>query len=77
MTTYVALLRGIVPLNPNMRNEKLRGVFEKLGFTNVRTVISSGMDVIGRVAAHWLRRVLDHDRLFTICKLLGQYRASR
>lgn len=42
MTTYVALLRGIAPTNPNMRNEKLRWLFEKLGFTNVRTVISSG-----------------------------------
>jgi uncharacterized protein (DUF1697 family) len=42
MTTYVALLRGIAPTNPNMRNEKLRGVFETLGFSNVRTVISSG-----------------------------------
>lgn len=42
MTTYVALLRGIAPTNPNMRNEKLRGVFDELGFTNVRTVISSG-----------------------------------
>ena len=42
MTTFVALLRGIAPLNPNMRNEKLRGLFEKLGFSNVRTVISSG-----------------------------------
>ena len=42
MSTYVALLRGIMPMNPNMRNEKLRGVFEGLGFTNVRTVISSG-----------------------------------
>jgi uncharacterized protein (DUF1697 family) len=39
---YVALLRGIGPSNPNMRNEKLRGVFEKLGFDNVQTVISSG-----------------------------------
>ena len=29
-------------MNPNMRNEKLRGVFEDLGFDNVRTVISSG-----------------------------------
>lgn len=29
-------------MNPNMRNEKLRGVFEELGFTNVKTVISSG-----------------------------------
>lgn len=39
---YVALLRGIGPGNPNMRNEKLRQVFEKLGFTNVKSVISSG-----------------------------------
>ena len=42
MTTYVALLRGIMPTNPNMRNEKLRAVFEMLGFSNVKTVISSG-----------------------------------
>jgi len=39
---YVALLRGIGPLNPNMRNEKLRGVVESLGFRDVQTVISSG-----------------------------------
>lgn len=39
---YVALLRGIAPMNPNMRNEKLREVFEGLGFEDVKTVISSG-----------------------------------
>lgn len=39
---YVALLRGIGPGNPNMRNDKLREVFEGLGLKNVRTVISSG-----------------------------------
>lgn len=39
---YVALLRGIMPTNPNMKGEKLREVFERLGFTNVRTVIASG-----------------------------------
>ncbi len=39
---YVALLRGIGPSNPNMRNEKLREVFQKLGFQNVQTVISTG-----------------------------------
>jgi uncharacterized protein (DUF1697 family) len=39
---YVALLRGIAPMNPNMRNDKLRGVFESLGYQNVQTVISSG-----------------------------------
>lgn len=42
MIKYVALLRGIGPSNPNMRNENLRRVFEELGFFNVRTVISSG-----------------------------------
>lgn len=42
MTKYVALLRGIGPSNPNMRNEKLRGVFRDLGFEDVQTVISSG-----------------------------------
>jgi uncharacterized protein (DUF1697 family) len=42
MPTYVALLRGIGPSMPNMRNEKLRWLFEQLGFKNVRTVISSG-----------------------------------
>lgn len=42
MSKYVALLRGIAPMNPNMRNEKLRGLFEELGFTKVKTVISSG-----------------------------------
>ncbi len=42
MTKYAALLRGIGPSNPNMRNEKLRGVFEDIGFQNVQTVISSG-----------------------------------
>lgn len=29
-------------MNPNMRNVKLRGVMEDLGFRNVETVISSG-----------------------------------
>ena len=42
MTNYVALLRGIGPGNPNMRNERLRAFFEDLGFSNVKTVISSG-----------------------------------
>jgi|SRR5581483_6094836 len=39
---YVALLRGIGPGNPNMHGSKLCSVFEKLGFTNVTSVISSG-----------------------------------
>lgn len=39
---YVALLRGIGPGNPSMRNDKLRGVLEDLGLDDVRSVISSG-----------------------------------
>jgi uncharacterized protein (DUF1697 family) len=39
---YIALLRGIGPGNPNMTNDKLRGVFEALGFMDVQSVISSG-----------------------------------
>ncbi len=39
---YVALLRGIGPANPSMRNENLRRVLEGLGHGNVQTVISSG-----------------------------------
>lgn len=42
MTTYVGLLRGIGPMNPNMRPAKLKAAFEQMGFQNVRTVISSG-----------------------------------
>ncbi len=42
MSAYVALLRGITPSNPSMRNENLQGVFEDIGFQNVQTVISSG-----------------------------------
>lgn len=40
--TYVALLRGIGPTNPNMHPAKLKAYFEKLGFVDVRTVIASG-----------------------------------
>lgn len=39
---YIALLRGIGPTNPNMKGEKLKALFEGLGFGNVHTVIASG-----------------------------------
>lgn len=42
MAAYAALLRGIGPSNPKMRNAELRKVFERLSFDDVRTVISSG-----------------------------------
>ncbi|MET9488108.1 DUF1697 domain-containing protein [Nocardia sp. NPDC006630] len=42
MSRYAAFLRGIMPSNPNMKNDKLRGVFEGLGFEEVSTLLSSG-----------------------------------
>ena len=42
MPRYVALLRGIGPTNPNMRNEKLCAVFKGLGFTDIEPVLASG-----------------------------------
>ena len=42
MPTYVALLRGVMPTNPNVKSEKLKHVFESLGFKRVATVLASG-----------------------------------
>jgi uncharacterized protein (DUF1697 family) len=40
MPRYVALLRGVSPLNAKM--PELKGCFEAAGFTDVKTVLSSG-----------------------------------
>ena len=42
MHRYAALLRGIAPSGPNMTNDKLRGVFEELGYEHVASVLASG-----------------------------------
>lgn len=42
MPRYAALLRGIAPSGPNMTNDKLRGVFEELGYEHVISVLASG-----------------------------------
>jgi len=39
---YVAFIRGVGPENPNMHRRKLKEFFEKLGFKNVKTLLSSG-----------------------------------
>lgn len=39
---YIAMIRGIGPGDPRLTNEKLRGAFEAMGFTDVRSIISSG-----------------------------------
>lgn len=60
MTTYVALLRGIGPTNPNMRNEKLRAVCEAVGLQKVRSVISSGNIIFESIKpAKELERMLE------------------
>ena len=40
MTRYVAFLRGVSPMNAKMAD--LKECFEKMGFTGVRTILSSG-----------------------------------
>jgi uncharacterized protein (DUF1697 family) len=40
MTRYVAFLRGVSPMNAKM--SALKGCFEAAGFSNVRTLLSSG-----------------------------------
>ena len=50
MFRYVALLRGIAPSGPNMTNDKLRGVFEGLGYERVSSVLASGMKSVNRTA---------------------------
>ncbi|WP_370446721.1 DUF1697 domain-containing protein [Rhodoferax sp. TS-BS-61-7] len=40
MSRYVAFLRGVSPMNAKM--PELKRAFEAVGFTNVKTVLSSG-----------------------------------
>jgi uncharacterized protein (DUF1697 family) len=49
MPRYVAFLRGVSPLNAKM--PELKSCFEEAGFTNVRTVLSSGNVVFDARAA--------------------------
>lgn len=72
MVAYVALLRGIAPTNPKMRNAELRRVFEGLAFDDVRTVISSGNVVFAsddRSAVRLEARIEEalHDHLGAPC----------
>lgn len=42
MATYVAFLRGINVGGHTVKNDRLRELFEALGFTRVRTLLASG-----------------------------------
>lgn len=58
-------------MNPNMRNEKLRSVFEHLGFSKVQTVISSGNVLFEthatdhKILEHMIERALPEQLGFT------------
>lgn len=58
MHHYAALLRGIAPSGANMTNDKLRGVFERLGFADVASVLASGNIVFRSAEADV--RMLEH-----------------
>ena len=49
MPRYVALLRGVTPMNAKM--PALKDAFERAGFTDVKTVLSSGNVVFAARAA--------------------------
>jgi uncharacterized protein (DUF1697 family) len=49
MARYVAFLRGVTPLNAKM--PELRQCFEAAGFSDVRTVLSSGNVIFGARSA--------------------------
>lgn len=49
MPRYVAFLRGVSPLNAKMPD--LKAAFEAVGFSNVRTVLSSGNVIFSSRAA--------------------------
>jgi uncharacterized protein (DUF1697 family) len=56
MPRYAAFLRGVMPMNAKMA--ELRGAFEAAGFTDVKTVLSSGNVVFSasRASASSLQR---------------------
>jgi uncharacterized protein (DUF1697 family) len=39
---YAAMIRGIGPINPNMRGDKLASTFTSIGCTNARPFLASG-----------------------------------
>lgn len=51
MTRFIALLRGVNVGGITIRSAELREVFEKLGFSDVRTVLASGNVVFESDAA--------------------------
>lgn len=81
VVAYVALLRGIAPSNPKMRNAELRRVFEGIGLDDVRTVISSGnvlfaSDDRGKAGLERRIEAALHDHLGAPCTTIVRSRAQ-
>jgi uncharacterized protein (DUF1697 family) len=73
MPRYVAFLRAVSPMNASM--PQLRRAFERAGFTNVKTVLSSGNVVFdARSAAGLERKAEAVSRFLTIVRSVGYLR---
>jgi uncharacterized protein (DUF1697 family) len=68
MTRYVAFLRGVSPMNAKM--PELKRCFEAAGFTDVKTVLSSGNVTFSARAA--AARTLEHKAETAMAKELGR-----
>ena len=68
MTRYVAFLRGVSPMNAKM--PELKRCFETAGFTEVKTLLSSGNVVFSARAA--AARALERKAEATMAKELGR-----
>lgn len=64
MSTFISMLRGInVGGQKRLRMDTLRGIYEELGFTNVRTYVQSGKVVFestGQVQSVLAKRIEAH-----------------
>lgn len=68
MPRYIAFLRGVSPLNAKM--PELKACFESAGFTNIRTVLSSGNVVFDSIHAE--PSVIEKIAEDSMSKMLGR-----
>ena len=68
--TYVALLRGINVGGRNVKMDRLREIFESLGFSNVETFIASGNVIFVGSGYLQAREVYRNGALITLINVL-------
>jgi uncharacterized protein (DUF1697 family) len=81
MGTFVALVRGVGPTNPNMRNAKLAAVLKRIGCSDIAPILASGNLVFRSPARS--TRLLEakierafHDQLELSCDVVVRSRAE-